>query len=207
MSAIVVPVCRCGLQMRLSPVRDACECRCGLWVDAETIIMAPGAPLPDTAFQQGEPHAEREPGIVLSNIFADIVGDGWDAALIEADKVPEEAALQRACANAFECSGLRYAGAPTTWARGLVVDGETLERRRFYALAPVDKVAVAIRDMVQGLLLMHGPGRLWAHGKTPVEPFRNGDVLRGAVIAGVPHIILRCYYFHRPVEPKVEPAP
>jgi hypothetical protein len=47
--------------MRMVAHRDAYECRCGMSIDYEAILAAAGAPLPDSAFQQGEPWKEREP--------------------------------------------------------------------------------------------------------------------------------------------------
>jgi len=200
---VIGPItCRCGLQMRIAEARDACECRCGLWVGGEIVHAAAGAPISGAAFQQGEPWKEREPGIVISDKFGDIMEPIWDASIeVDPAKFSDAASLQRACADAFESSGLRYVGKVEPMAsRDLTIDGEIVKRHHVYALVPVGQEDEAVRGVVQFIQHKHGPGRVWAHGDIPIGPLkRRSDAgHRGAEVGGILHVVMGCYYFHRP---------
>lgn len=193
-AAMAPPACRCGLTMRPCDMTDAWKCRCGMTLDAEAAYAArrAGQPMPDAAFQQGEPWKEPAPGLRVSNDFADIGPLFWEHTVLN-PSVIDPAALARACADAFECSGLRYV-AQVVHGRRLEIDGETLTRRRMYAVAPLGQEAAAIRGIVQAIRGIDGPGRLWARGDAPVEPWGH----RGGELGGVMHVVLACYYFHQP---------
>lgn len=204
------PACRCGLAMRVAAVRDAWECRCGVWLDVDSVyaVRLADAPIPDDAYHQGEPWKEPEPGIVISDKFGDIGERCWETLDIDPARFPAPEAWQRLCADAFECSGLQYVGPSIrtrdiqpSMGRTLVMeDGEEVPRRSIYALVPVGKEAEAIRGIVQAIRGMHGPGRLWAHGDIPIGPLKKRAQAgwRGAEVGGVLHVVLGCYYFHKP---------
>lgn len=201
MTAVTAQTCRCGLVMRTCATWDAWECRCGATLDAQAVYSAlhSGGSIPDDAWKQGEPWKEHAPGLRVSNDFADIGPLCWEWTIL-APSVIEPAALDRACADAFECSGLRYAGR-IPGGRRLEIDGETLTRRRMYAIAPLGQEAKAIRAVVQAIRVLDGPGRLWTQPDPPIGPMQHyGDPLgyRASEIGGVMHVVLRCYYFHKP---------
>lgn len=212
----VVPVpCRCGLTMRLASDRDAMECRCGLWVAFDAWIAAGDRlPIPPEAFQQGEPWKEPSAGLRVSDSFGDI-GIGWEVIDVDPARGPAPPDWQRMCADAFECSGLRYVGpvlrtedfkqpprAPHRTGRVLLLEnGDELKRHAVYALVPLGQEREAVAAIVRFIRDKHGTGKLWAHGDVPIGPLKKRDSggWRGAEIGGVLHAVLGCYYFHQPI--------
>lgn len=195
--------CRCGLAMRTSHTTDAWECRCGMVLYAQPVYSARHAnrPIPDDAWEQREPWKEPDPGVRASNEFADIGPLAWEWTGLDPSRV-DKAAWQRMCADAFERSGIRYVQSvkPPSGRTLILQSGETLLRDRMYGLAPLGREVEAMRDMVQGIRGMHGPGKLWAHGDAPINPMVNhatGEI-RVAEIGGVMHIVMSGYYFHQP---------
>lgn len=59
-----------------------------------------------------------------------------------------------------------------------------------------------MRGVVQFIARKHGPGRLWSHGGVPIGPLqrRDQDGYRGMQVGGVLHVVMGCYYYHKPDE-------
>lgn len=214
MTAMSPPACRCGLKMRPCEMTDAWECRCGMRLNAEAAFLAHdrGQSIPDDAWQQSEPWKEPDPGIRISTKYGDISAPCWEYLEVDPARFPSPPEWQRMCADAFECSGLRYVGKARrtrdiqlNLGRTLILeDGEELHRCSIYALVPLGQEADAVRGVVQAIRGMHGPGRLWAHGDVPIGPpkRRGQGGWRGAEVGGVLHVVLGCYYFHKPDAPR-----
>lgn len=204
MTAVGPVTCRCGLSMRPAAERDAWECRCGLSLNCEAAYGAhhAGQPIPDAAFHQGEPWQEREPGLRVSDRWSDIGDLSWSTVEIDPARFPAPEVWQRLCANAFECSGLRYVGKPKHSASTLTLDsGESLQRHRVYALVPLGQEAEGVAAIVRFIRRKHGTGKLWAHGDVPIGPLKKREQSgwRGAELSGVLHVVLGCYYYHKPI--------
>ncbi|HWW61206.1 MAG TPA: hypothetical protein VN181_07555 [Thermoanaerobaculia bacterium] len=124
--------------------------------------------------------------------------EGATVIRIASERVPTLAERERMCVAAFECSGLRFQGRAK----------DSRNTNKVYALAPVDRVADGIRDIVRFIAGKHGPGKVWAVGggiqrdgrrhAVPISYIGFGldDDLRGARKDDAEHIILACYYHH-----------
>ena len=128
----------------------------------------------------------------VSDQYIDLAKLWWEPIEIDPSRFPTPEEWQRLCADAFECSGLRYMGKPKHAAPNLFLDtGEELRRHRVYALVPI----------VRFIRNKHGTGKLWAHGDVPIGPLKKRAEAgwRGAELSGVTHVLLGCYYYHKPI--------
>lgn len=196
--------CRCGRTMRIAVMRDAYECRCGLWLGGDVVYAAQHSskPILPEAFQQGEPWPEPAPGLRVSDNFSDI-GIGWEVLDIEPARGPAPLEWQRMCADAFECSGLRYIHAVKNGARTLALPetGDELSRHAVYALVPLGQEREAVTAIVRFIRDKHGSGKLWTHGDIPIGPLKKRTQAgwRGTELGGVLHVVMGCYYYHKPI--------
>lgn len=162
----------------------------------------------ESAFQQGEPWADPAPGLRVSDRWLDVAEPCWETTCIPVEGCANQNALEVACADAFEGSGLRYVGRyadkPIAGRTLILESGEELARHCVYALVPVGSEADAVRGIVQFIHRKHGPGLLWAHGQVPIGYLKKytDEGYRGGMVGGVPHAVLGCYYFHKAIGAK-----
>lgn len=102
-----------------------------------------------------------------------------------------------ACLHAASI-GLRHRG--VAYGRKLLVDGVALESRAMYALAPVgigSEIEAAMM-IARAIVQRHGPGDWWTIGDAVAHCGDDGMIPCGK-IDGVDHVLLRSYYYHRPI--------
>jgi len=107
----------------------------------------------------------------------------------------ELAAHAQACASKY---GLTYSG--HRGGRNLLTDdGRELQRHHLYTFSPPGGENECVRELVEEIARLHGPGTWWSTGPAVGYLGRAGGVhghVRAAMINGEPHVLIAAYYFH-----------
>ena len=190
----VCPRSGCGLDMRPCAMMDAWECRCGMRVaaDGTQTMLAP--------------FVDREPGIVISHrwrdIFVSAQSDGrfvgfWGTYLdATTPGLPSQEEIDNAATIAIAARGMRLGKPEIGPGRRLrmINDHRFIKRENLYCITPVaesfDAVSRMIDHVGSGGVLYPSFGSV-IHSRSPVD-----DRPMGGSIRGVPHMLLKMYYFY-----------
>jgi hypothetical protein len=71
-----------------------------------------------------------------------------------------------------------------------------VERRDLYAICPLGEEPEAAARVVEHIAAKHGPGDWWTVGAQPVDYCGDDGKIPCGDIDGIPHILLRSYYYH-----------
>ena len=190
---------------------DEAICRCGFTVDHEVIVMArdrPDATPRLIASGRWTPIPKAEPGIRISESFAELSAVMWDPRLgavglcadgmvIAAEYEARRAGLVQQPGDAkgqYLCIEREPSG------HGVGRSAVQLERHHLYAIAPFRSEVEAAGQMLRWIAAKHGPGRIW-HTLAAVHYIADDGMMRVADVGGVPHVVLRSLYFHQPTCP------
>lgn len=190
---------------------DEAICRCGFTVDHEVIVMARDLPYAAgrlIAAGRWTPIPKAEPGIRISESFAELSAVMWDPRLgavgLSAAGMVNAAEYEARRAGLVQQPGdakgqyLCIEREPS--GHGVARSAVQLERHHLYAIAPFRSEVEAAGQMLRWIAAKHGPGRIW-HTLAAVHYIADDGMMRVADVGGVPHVVLRSLYFHDPTCP------